>query len=193
MTLALAAQRAGRTSVWDAGFNGVLVVLGLMATLCPTVRQAEKDTPEMWVRESRAISWLGDTFLRSDRLSVSEWECLWPMVQRAGLSAGRWECCVLPQVIQMKLGYRNCSVAAYWNENVTAATNFGKRYTVSGQRPWGFRILFAWKMPTKNFFSCSSIIWRIWGCWYGNSPSGERRLRCLKRRKGKTVVTFETQ
>ena len=62
MMLALSALGGGRLSLWETGFNGLLAVLGAAAMLCPTARLAEEDTPEVWVRESRVISWLGGIF-----------------------------------------------------------------------------------------------------------------------------------
>lgn len=133
MMLALSALGGGRLSLWETGFNGLLSALGIMTTLCPTARLAEEDTPEVWVRESRVISWLGGIFFAVGL----------PFCMGAGLfltddAEGRAVCaamgilCVVAG-IWMELAYRNRSIAAYRNGNVTAVTSFGRRRTFSAQ------------------------------------------------------------
>lgn len=133
MIFTLAAQGDGTLSLWETGFNSLLVVLGLAAMLCPAVRLTEESVPEVWVRESRFISWLGGIFFVIGL----------PFCVGAGLflgddAEGRAVCGALGLLcaaagIWMELAYRNRGIAAYGNGNVTAVTSFGRCRTFSHQ------------------------------------------------------------
>lgn len=133
MMLASAAQGGGRISLWDAGFDGLLIALGLAAILCPAVRLSEEDMPEVWVRESRILSWLGGIFF-----TVGLPFCIGAGFFLTDDAEGRAVCGTLGLLcaaggIWMELACRNRSIAAYRNGNVTAVTSFGRRRSFSGQ------------------------------------------------------------
>ena len=133
MMLALSALGGGRLSLWETGFNGLLSALGIMTTLCPTARLAEEDTPEVWVRESRVISWLGGIFFAVGLpFCMGAGLFLTDDVEGRAVCAAMGILCVVAG-IWMELAYRNRSIAAYRNGNVTAVTSFGRRRTFSAQ------------------------------------------------------------
>ena len=59
MMLAAAAQRDGMLTLWETGFNSLLIVLGLAAIFCPSARLTEESMPEAWVRENRIVALAG--------------------------------------------------------------------------------------------------------------------------------------
>lgn len=133
MMFVSAMQGDGRISFWDAGFNGLLIAMGLAGMFCPAVRLSEEDMPEIWVRESRILSWLGGVFV-----VVGLPFCIGAGLFLAADAEGRAVCGTLGLLcaaggIWMELACQNRSIAAYRNGNVTAVTSFGRRRTVSGQ------------------------------------------------------------
>lgn len=133
MMLVPAVRGGGRIGVWETGFNGLLIVLGLAAMLCPAARLTQEGTPEVWVRESRLILWLGGIFF-----AVGLPFCIGAGLFLTDDAEGRAVCAAMGILcaaagIWMELAYRNRGIAAYRNGNVTAVTSFGRCRSVSVQ------------------------------------------------------------
>ena len=69
MMLAAAARGDGTLTLWETGFNSLLVVLGLAAIFCPSARLTEESMPEAWVR---AVSYTHLTEPRAHKCSTEE-------------------------------------------------------------------------------------------------------------------------
>lgn len=132
MMLAAAARGDGTLTLWETGFNSLLIVLGLAAIFCPSARLTEESMPEAWVRENRIVAWLGGIFF-----AVGLLFCVGAGFFLGGDAEGRAVCGAFVLLcaagIWMELAYRNRGIAAYGNGNVTAVTSFGRCRTFSYQ------------------------------------------------------------